>query len=99
MLAELRKLHKELKDLKRDVSKEPGPQIAKNGLRKRAEAISTNWFSTISPSLAQHHSVSTDVVERYSGLFATLLKLSRPNNLRSRYLDVLNNGLRKFHNE
>ena len=40
-----------------------------------------------------------EVVERYSGLFATLLKLSRPSNLRSRYLEVINGALKKFHDE
>jgi hypothetical protein len=99
MLDELRQLHAGLKDLRRDVSREAGPQIAKNELRKRAETLSTSWFSTTAPSLAQHHLLSTEAVERYSALFATLLKLSRPNNLRSRYLEVIKDILKKFHDE
>lgn len=74
-------------------------EIAKNGIRNTAETISTTWFQEIAPALAQHHVLSTDTVETYSGHFATLLKLSHPNNLRSRYLDVLKAILEQFHDD
>jgi len=99
MLEALRHLREDLQTLKQDIAKEPGPRISKGALRTRAEAVATNWFSNISPALAQHTSLSTEVVERYSGYFATLLKLSRPNNHQSRYVDVLRAALKRLHDD
>ncbi len=99
MLDELRQLHIDLKNLRRDISKENTLQIAKIDLRRRTESCATQWFSTISPALSRQNLISADFMENYSNLFATLLKLSRPNNLRSRYLDVLKEVSKKFHND
>ncbi len=100
MLDELQRLNVGLKELRHKVSKEAGLQICKNGLRKRAEALATSWFSTTAPALAKHHLLSTEVVERYSAFFADVAgKLSRPNNLRSRYLEVTKDILKKFHDD
>jgi hypothetical protein len=63
MLDALKKLQTDLNDLKRDVSKEHASQIGKVALRKRAEEIATGWFSTVSPSLAPHHSLSAETLE------------------------------------
>ena len=72
MLNQLRELLGELRQLKRDVSKEPGPRIAKSGLRKRAEASATHWFSTVSPELTQHPLITAETIEQYSSSFAVL---------------------------
>jgi hypothetical protein len=95
MLTSLRDLHTELRALKTDVAKEAGPQIAKSALRTHAERIATTWFSTVAPSVAQHHTIAAETIQSYSGLFGTLLKLSRPNNLKKRYLDVIGAILKK----
>ncbi len=99
MLENLRNLLNELKALRREISKEPGPQIAKKALREHAEACSTLWFSTISPELVQHNVIASEVIECYSALFAMLLKLSRPNNLRTRYLAVLRDSAKTFNDD
>jgi hypothetical protein len=99
MLEELRQLHAELIRLKKDISKENNSRIAKIGLKKRAEDLATMWFTTLSPSLAQHPIVNSEVIERYSGSFASLLKLVRSNNLRTSYLEVLGSILRKCRDE
>lgn len=99
MLTSLRDLHAELRGLKTAIAKEGGPQIAKGALRKHAEGIATTWFATVAPSVAQHHTIAAETIERYSGLFGTLLKLSRPNNLKRRYLEVICAILKRYHDD
>jgi hypothetical protein len=99
MLDALRGLHGELRRLRGDISKEPGPRVAKQRLRKRAEACASSWFSSVSPELTKHPTISSEVIERYSGLHATLLKLIRSNNLQSRYLEVLASILKNFNDD
>jgi hypothetical protein len=99
MLTSLRELLADLRVLKNDISKEAGPQISKVALREHAEAIATAWFSTVAPSVAQHHTIDAETVQRYSGLFGTLLKLSRPNNLKRRYLEVIGAILKRYHDD
>ncbi len=99
MLEILRRLHAYLRNLKGDISKEPGPRIAKASLKTRAESLATEWFSTISPSLPKHPIIHTDVIERYSGLFVNLLKLTKSNNLQTSYISILGLLLKRFHNE
>jgi hypothetical protein len=99
MLDELSNLYAALKALRREILNEAGPQIAKKGLREKAGGTATLWLSTIAPALAHRSQIPTEVIERYSALFATLLKLSRPNNLRTRYLEILGSCLKHFQND
>jgi hypothetical protein len=43
--------------------------------------------------------ISAEVLDRYSVQFAALLKLANPNNLRSRYLEVLKDAVKKFRDD
>ncbi len=99
MLDELRCLLDDLGQLKRDISKEPGPRIAKSGLRQRAEGCATQWFSRIAPELTKHALITAETIECYSGSCAVLLKLIRSNNLRSSYLEVLTSILKDFNDD
>jgi hypothetical protein len=99
MLEKLQKFHQDLKTLKSDISKEAAHTIAKANLRQRTEQIATAWFAEISPELAKHANLSTETVEKYSGCFAKLLKLSKPSNRKTSYLTALNCVTKKFHNE
>jgi hypothetical protein len=99
MLQELRQFQDDLRALKTEVNKEKGPRISKNGLRARAEALSTRWFSELSPTLSQYSFLSAETIERFSSHFAILLKLSKPSNHKSRYINVLGECLRKFHDD
>ena len=99
MLEQLRRVQADLRKLKSDISKEQGLQIAKGDLKKRAESLATEFFSTISPALAQHSVIHDDMIQRYSGEFVKLLKLIKSNNLRTSYLNVLGTLLKAFHDE
>jgi len=99
MVETLQQFHRDLKALKTDVGKEAGPAIARLTLRERAEHLATAWFSGIAPELAKHPTLSAETVEAYSGCFARLLKLSKPNNRKTSYLEALACVLKRFHDE
>lgn len=99
MLNDLRQFQADLRALKAQVSKEVGPRIAKNGIRAEAERLSTRWFSDLAPVLSQQPYLTAETVESYSSQFATLLKLSKPNNRKDRYLAVIGTTLKKFHDD
>lgn len=97
MLNDLRQFQADLRALKVQVSKEAGPRIAKSGIRAEAERISTRWFSDLAPVLSQQSYLAAEMIEGYSSQFAALLKLSKPNNHKDRYLAVIGATLKKFH--
>jgi hypothetical protein len=87
-----------LKDLRRKVKAENVEQIAKKSLRTSTEQLGGEWFSTVEPELNAHGGIDSARIVEYSKSFRTLITLSGPNNLRTRYLDVLNDiipGFRK----
>lgn len=99
MLDDLRKFHGDLRALKSLVNKETGPRVSKAGLRAEAETLSTRWFSDLAPTLSQQQCLTAETIERYSSHFASLLKLSKPNNHKSRYIAVITALLKKFDDE
>lgn len=99
MLEHLRELHKEIKELRKDIKKETANTIAKKGLRERAEAIGTKWFADISGALVDQYGLSSETVEFYSQNFGRLIKISAPNNLKKSYLDALSALSRTFRDD
>jgi hypothetical protein len=97
MLEKLKQLHEDLKSLKRDIQKETNPQVAKKGLRERAEQLGTAWFSEFVPAI--RFNVGAEVLEPYNVGFKKLIKLSAPNNQRTSYLAVLSALTKKFRDE
>ena len=99
MLQKLKDILEAVKSLRRDIQKEPRPRIAKKALRERAEALGALWFSEIRPALDTKSPVTSDVLDRYGTEFAKLIKLSAPNNLRTRYTEVLSSLAKRFRDE
>jgi hypothetical protein len=99
MLQKLKKLHEDLKALKRDIQKETASQVAKKDLRTRAESLGASWFSDFAPSLGVGVTVQSEVLEKYSAGFRRLIKLSAPNNPKKNYVAVLNTLTKKFRDE
>ena len=60
----------------------------RQGQRTQAEQLATHWFNDTVPQLSSV-GVALEAVDRYSAQFSRLLKLSRHNNRKSSYLDVL----------
>ena len=98
-IAELQAFHGRIKGLKSDIGKEPGATISKLALRKCAEDLATDWFQSVAPNLAAESGPSAETIEKHSASFARLLKLSKPNNLKSSYVDVLTAISKAFHDD
>jgi hypothetical protein len=92
----LKSLKADLASLKAEINRELGPRISKKGIRQKTEALATHWFTDISPVLTKEGLVGLEILEAYETSFNKLLKLSNPNNLRDRYLDVLTSLLKNF---
>jgi hypothetical protein len=98
LLASLKDFQRRLKALRSDVKREKVSQIAKASLRNTAENLGSEWFSSIEPEL-KLSSLDPSILQTYSENFHTLVRISAPNNLRSRYLTVLQDIVGKFRSE
>lgn len=95
MLDQLRQFHRDLKTLKSQINKEKGPRVSKKALCAEAERLSTFWFSDLVPVLSKQVILKPDI-EAYSTHFHSLLRLSKPNNLKTRHAEVIGLCLKKF---
>src|SRR5207248_5070249 len=84
-----------LKGLRTGIKREEVKAIAKKSLRTAADQLGTEWFSSIEPEL-RTAGLDASLLLTYSENFEKLIKLALPNNLRMRYLQVLNAIIRKF---
>src|ERR1700693_4648792 len=98
LLASLKDFESRLKTLRSDVKREKVSQIAKRSLRSTAESLGSEWFSSIEPEL-KLSSLDAAILLTYSDNFHALVKISAPNNLRTRYLTVLQDIVGKFRKE
>jgi len=98
LLASLKDFESRLKALRSDVKRERVKQIAKSSIRSNAENLGSEWFSSIEPELKLSGS-DPSILLTYSENFHTLVKISAPNNLKSRYLAVLQDIVGKFRKE
>lgn len=87
----------DLKDLRRTLKAETVPQVGKKALRDKANELGSRWHRDFSPKLRRM--IPNDVCDRYDTAFTRLIKLSSPNNLRSSYLDVLNELIPPFRDD
>lgn len=99
MVEKLKKFLEELKALRKDIKAEKVKQIAKKTLRIRAEQLGSRWFSEYSMPLSQEMGLSADILEKYSDACGRLIALSAPNNLKTRYVDVLDSLVKPFRDE
>jgi hypothetical protein len=98
LLASLKDFESRLKTLRSGIKREKVGRIAKASLRNTAENLGSEWFSSIEPGL-KLSSLDPSVLLTYSENFHTLVKISAPNNLRSRYLTVLQDIVGKFRSQ
>ena len=96
---QLKRFLDDLKKLRRHVKAEEVKQIGKKDLRTRAEEVGSRWFNDLSTQLSRDFCFSAELIEKYSAGCARLIKLSSPNNLKTSYLEVLNDLIRPFRDE
>jgi hypothetical protein len=96
LLDKLELFKKELQALKKEVSANTGPTINRQGIRTRADAIATIWVEDLRSSLEHKFNLSNDLIETTAAEMKQLHILSRPSNLKTSYLSVINATLKKF---
>lgn len=92
----LRQLQADLKQLKKEVSGETGPRIGKASIRTSAERLATQWVEEIRSPLEHKFGIGADTIREYSENMKRLHVVSRPNNRKSSYLDILGGALKQF---
>jgi hypothetical protein len=96
MVAKLKALLNDLQALRREIKAEKVSRIAKKHLRDSAERLGARWFTEFAAALPQDLGISSQIVEKYSEGFGRLLALSAPNNLKTSYLQVLDELTKPF---
>lgn len=99
MIDDLKTFQEELKELRRDLKRETVSQIAKKSLRERAEKLATTWLNELRPKMGGYSIFSDELLEKYSIGCRLLLKLSAPNNLKTRYLKTVDSLIKPIRAE
>jgi hypothetical protein len=85
-----------LRGLRRDISVQRTKCVARVAQRRAADAIATLWVEELRSPLEHKFKLPSDVIESTSEAMKHLHVLSRPNNLASSYLQVLDGVLKDF---
>lgn len=96
LLSLLRQFQTDLKQLKKEVNGEAGPRIGKASIRRSAEQLATQWVEEIRSPLEHKFGIGSDTIREYSDNMKRLHVVSRPNNRKSSYLDVVGSALKQF---
>lgn len=96
ILAELEQFKKEAQKLRRDVSEIPSKRVNRQSARKSADLLASSWVEELRSPLEHTFKLDIDMIQSTSELMKRMHVLSRPNNLKESYLDVLNALLNKF---
>jgi hypothetical protein len=99
MLAELKTFLDELRTLRKEVKAEKVAQIAKKHLREKAERLGSKWCSDLSGTLSHTAGISPKVLEKYTKRCTRLIVLSSPNNLKTSYIETLDELIKPFRKE
>src|ERR1051326_3764775 len=81
------------------VRAERAKTINKKAPRELAKAVGQRWFGHAAPVLTRDYDIAEDVVDRYSGDFRRLIRISAPNNLKTSYEETLSGLLRHFRDD
>jgi len=89
----------ELKELRTLVKTEKSNTIAKESIRSKAKFLTTKWLSEISQRLENNTQISTETTQKYTDSLRELLRITGPNNLKSRYEAILKAIIKDFRDE
>jgi len=98
-LTKLEELEKALKFLRGRIKKEKSKAIGKKELRETAKLLAQEWFSEIKNNLndiSEVCKIQNETISEYDKSFQDLLKISAPNNLKTKYIAILKNLCRNF---
>jgi len=87
---------KELQLLKKEVNALATPQVNRKAIRDHADAIATTWVEELRSPLEHKAKLPPELIEQTAADMKQLHILSRPSNLKSSYLTVIDRTLKKF---
>ncbi len=96
ILSHLQKLKSDLTKLRKEVNSLKSQTVSRNAIRQLADKIATDWVEELRSPLEHKLKLSNDVIQATSEQMKRLHVLSRPNNLKSSYLETINAVLAKF---
>ena len=96
MLERLKENEKKLKFLRSQVKKLNKRTVSRVSLMTLAEEISKAWFDNFENQLRSLFKIQNGTLGKYRNYFDRLMKISRPNNLKVSYQDVLDKILKKY---
>ena len=96
LIARLSALKKSLRTLRKDVAALPGDTVSRKGLREVAGSIADTWVEDLRSPLEHKLLLPERVIRETSDHMKRLHVLSRPNNLKKSYLDVVDAILADF---
>jgi hypothetical protein len=96
MLSKLEGFRADLQKLRRDVSAIPGDRVSRVRVRAAADAIATKWVEDLRSPLEHRFKLNGDDIQATSEQMKRLHVLSRPNNWKESYLEVVNAVLNRF---
>lgn len=95
-LKHLDDFRKALKNLKAEISEIPTERVSRKHSMSAADEIATFWVENLRSPLEYKFRLNSDVISKTSEAMKHLHILSRPNNLKTSYLETINEVLNKF---
>lgn len=99
MIESLREFQSQLLLLRKEISAVKTDRVSKKSICSTAEKLGEKWFSEFSEQLENQHGISQDLIKSYSQNFEGLIKVSAPNNLKTRYEKILSTILKNIRND
>jgi hypothetical protein len=96
LIEKLRAFKDEITDLKQKIRKLKTERVSQKHLRKAAETIASKWVEEIRSPLEHKFRIAKPVIEQMAEQMKKLHILSRPNNLKSSYIQCVNAILKDY---
>lgn len=99
ILLNLKEFRRALRSLKKDLLSEKAKCVSKRRLCESADQIATKWVEELRSPLEHKFKLDKNLIQETAAYMKRLHVLSRPNNLKSSYLQVINDILKQFDNK
>jgi hypothetical protein len=96
ILEKVEAFKRDIQILKKEVTALTTVQVNRKGTRDKADAIATYWVEELRSPLEHKAKLPAELIEQTAADMKQLHVLSRPSNLKTSYLAVINRTLRKF---
>ena len=96
ILNSLENFRKLLRDIRKELNAHPSQRVSKKSIREAADYIATMWVEELRSPLEHKFRLDKEVIYETATAMKHLHVLSRPNNLKSSYLKIINKVLKKF---